>query len=333
LLVALETFRVSSDERRETSDESGGDMLRGAFSELRVGLFISVGLVLTMVIIFMIGTESRLFGRYYSVFVNFESISGLRTGAPVQLAGLKVGHVDDIRFPEDMEERRITVQLKIHRKYQKYIRQDSVATIETEGLLGDKFIYISMGSEVQPVIPDRGVVPSKETTSIFALADKAGEVMDDIGEASAALRDMLTAIKGEKGEDDLRAAISSVRRTLEQIEKGKGLAHALIFDPRGEEAVEHLADTLKSVSDIVADAEEEAKGQLGGLIVNLRHASADLREIMGRVRRGEGTIGRFINDPSLYEELRALVGRANRSKLMRAVIRSTIQERDRQVLK
>ena len=308
-------------------------MPRGAFTELRVGLFVSAGLVLTMIVIFMIGTESRLFGRYYTLFANFEGISGLRTGAPVQLAGLKVGYVDDIHFPEDMKERRITVELQIHKVYQKHIRQDSVASIETEGLLGDKFVYLSMGSEVQPVIPDRGVVPSKETTSIFALADKAGEVMDDIGEASAALRDMLTSIKGKKGEGDLRAAISSVRRTLEQIEKGKGLAHALIFDPKGEEAIDHLADTLKSVSGIVAGAEEESKGELGGLIVNLRHASADLRTILGRVRRGEGTIGRFINDPSLYEDLRSLVGRANRSKLMRAVIRSTIRERERQVLK
>ena len=302
-------------------------------TQLKVGLFVSAGLVLTMVIIFMIGTESRLLRRHYTVFANFESVMGLRVGAPVQLAGFKVGYVDDIRFPEDIEERRITVKLRIRTVFQRHIRQDSVANIETQGLLGDKFVFISMGSEVQPVIPDGGVVPSKEVTPIFALADKAGKVMDDIGEASEALRDMLTAIKGKKGEDDLRGAISSIRRTLEQIEKGKGLAHAIIFDPKGEEAVDHLVDTLKSVSDIVAEAEKEAKGELGGLIVNLRHASADLREVMGRVRRGEGTIGRFINDPTLYEELVSLVGRANRSKLMRAVIRSTIRESDRQVLK
>lgn len=308
-------------------------MPRKTFDEYKVGIFISAGLILAMVVIFTVGSESRLFQRQYTLFTNFKSISGLRVGAPVQLAGVKVGYVDDIRFPDDPAKQEITVVLRVNRDFQKRIRTDSVATIETQGLLGDKFVYVSVGSEAQSVIPDRGILPSKQTTSIFALAEKAGDIMDNVGDASKTINEMLASVKGQKGEGDIKGIISSIRRTVEQVEKGKGLAHALIYDPEGSRVVGDLADTMKSVRGIVAGAEEESKGQMGGLIVNLRHASGDLRQILATIRRGEGTVGKLVNDPTLYDELQALFGRANRNKLLRAVIRSTVKENDKRLLK
>lgn len=302
-------------------------------TQLKVGIFVAVGLALLMTVIFMIGGERRFFSSTYTLYANFTSISGLRVGAPVQLAGLKVGYVDGIRFPDDPAIKKITVVLKIRSEYQQHIRQDSEATIETQGLLGDKYIYVSMGSDVQPVIPNKGVITAEETVSFFALGEKAGRIMDDIGEAAEALKDLLTSVKGKEGAGDLRASIASIRRMLEQVEKGKGLIHALIYDPNGERVVDALADTMDNIRDLVATAEEESQGELGGLIVNMRHASDDLRKILGAVRRGEGTLGRFIYDPSVYEQLKSLLGRANRSKLMRAVIRSTLEQQDQQVLK
>lgn len=308
-------------------------MPKRRWDEARVGIFMSAALLVAMIIVFMIGSESQLFQRQYTLYTNFQSISGLRVGAPVQLAGLRVGFVDDIRFSEDPNIKQMNVVLRINRKFQSRIRSDSVAAIETQGLLGDKFVYVSVGSEEQSLIPDKGILPSKETTSIFSLAEKAGDIMESIGDASKTLSDMLSSVKGKKGEGDIKATISSVRRTVEQIEKGKGLAHAIIYDPKGEAVISDLGDTIKSLKGVVEGAETESKGQMGGLIVNLKHASADLREILATVRRGEGTIGKFVNDPSLYDDLRALFGRANRNKLLRAVIRSTVKENDRQMLK
>lgn len=308
-------------------------MVRKGFDDLKVGLFVSAGLLLAMIIVFMIGSESRFFQRQYTLFTNFETISGLRVGAPVQLAGLKVGYVDGIRFPEDPAQQEITVVLRIQKRFQNRIRTDSVATIETQGLLGDKFIYISVGSEAQSIIPDGGILPAKETTSIFALAEKAGQIMDNIGEVSETINEMLTSVKGKKGEGDIKAIVSSVRKSVEQIEKGKGLAHAILYDPKGEEVVSNLAGTMKSVHGILEGAEEESKGKMGGLIINLRHASADLREILDSINRGEGTLGKLVTDPTLYDEVTALFGRANRNRLLRAVVRSTVKENDKLILK
>ncbi|MFH0799300.1 MAG: MlaD family protein [Pseudomonadota bacterium] len=286
-------------------------MIRKRLTEFRVGVFVTAGLILAMLIIFMLGGEHRLLERHYTLYANFDSIAGLRIGAPVQVAGLKVGFVDKTVVPRTLEQRQLSVVLRVQKRYEELIRSDSEATVETQGLLGDKYIHISMGSEVQSRIPDNGIVPSKETTSIFALADKAGSILDDVGKASETIKDLLGTMHGTKGEGDLKASIASIRNTLGQIEKGNGLAHALIYDPSGGRAITDLSEGIKSI----------------------KTASVDLRTILGAMRRSEGTLGRLINDPALYDDLRALVGRANRNRLLRAVIRSTISENDRQVTK
>ncbi len=302
-------------------------MQRSIVTEFRVGIFVTLGLALAMVIIFMLGSESRIFHRQYTIYANFEDISGIRAGAPVQLAGIKVGYVDGIKLPKSLEMKEITVVMRVSRKYMKRIRADSTASIETQGLLGDKFIYVTMGSEAEPVIPDKGIIQTKVTTSIFALGDKAGDIMDNISEASKAIRDMLT---GKDGKSDIKEILTSMRNTLDQIEKGKGLVHALIYDPKGEEVVDDLARAMSAIGDVVAKADEEGTA---GILVNMRRASADLKDILASVRRGEGTLGKLITDPALYDDLRALFGRANRNVLLRSVVRSTIEENERQMLK
>jgi phospholipid/cholesterol/gamma-HCH transport system substrate-binding protein len=282
-------------------------MQRSIVTEFRVGIFVTVGVLLAMMIIFMLGSESRFFHRQYTIYANFDDISGLRAGAPVQLAGVKVGHVDGIKVPKDLEMKEITVVMRINRKYMKRIRMDSSASIETQGLLGDKFIYVTMGSETEPIIPNKGIIQSKTTKSIFALGDKAGDIMDNISDASKAIKDM-----------------------LEQVEDGEGLMHALIYDPKGEQIVGDLAHAMRAVRDVVQQADEEGTA---GILVNMRKASADLRSILASVRRGEGTLGKLVTDPTLYNDMRALFGRANRNVLLRSVVRSTIEENERQMLK
>ena len=122
-----------------------------------------------------------------------------------------------------------------------------------------------------------------------------------------------------------------MRASLEKIEKGKGLVHALIYDPKGEQVVADMSRAMKSIGDLVAKADE--KDGAAGILVNMRRASADLRDIMASVRRGEGTLGKMVTDPALYNDLRALLGRANRNTLLRAVVRSTIRENEKQMLK
>ncbi|PIU56654.1 MAG: hypothetical protein COS89_05760 [Deltaproteobacteria bacterium CG07_land_8_20_14_0_80_38_7] len=296
-------------------------------TEIRVGIFVLIALLLGMMTLFQLGSGQDIFDSQYTLFTSFKDISGLRVGAQVQLAGLNVGFVDEIRFPDDLLVRNITVVLRIKKGFQRRIREDSVATVNTQGLLGDKFIYISVGSEDMPVIKDEGILPNKETTSIFALAEKAGEIMDNIGEASTSLNELLKGIGG-KDENNLRESIKSLRVTLQQVEKGKGLVHALIYDPKGEEVIANLSATMKSVKEITTGVSDNTKEKTASLIKNLQDASADLKVILGSIRNGEGTLGLLVRDPALYNDIRALFGRANRNALIKAIVRSTIEKNE-----
>ncbi len=307
-------------------------MKREFLTEIRVGLFVLVGLVLVMTIVFMLGSEGKLFERHYKLKARFQDISGLRVGAMVQLGGLNVGMVDEIRFAKELYEKEITVVLSVNRKYQRRIRADSVATINTQGLLGDKFVFISVGSEGEPMLEDGAFLKSEETTPIFELAEKAGKIMDDISAAARSIRQLLESVEGEK-EGDLRRTLKSLRVTIEKIQTGPGLVHSLIYDPKGKDVVASLARTLDAISELTEDVTREDKEETRGLIANLRRASADLREILAGIRRGEGTIGMLVRDPELYNDLRAFLGRANRSKLIKAVVRATLEENDKQILK
>lgn len=302
-------------------------MRRDFFTEVRVGVFVSLALLLGMIILFQLGSQNKLFQRQYTLYTNFKDISGLRTGAPVQLAGLNVGFVEDIRFPKDLLIREITVVLRIDRHYQDRIRTDSVATINTQGLLGDKFIFVSVGSEGSAVIPNKGVLSSKETTSIFSLAEKAGDIMNDISLASKSISNMLKSAEGDKG-GEFKSSLQSIRNTLSQIETGKGLMHALIYEPKGEMVVSNLADTMKAVKEITTGVSEGTKEKTAGLIKNMQQISVDLKEIMGSIRRGEGTLGLLIRDPALYNDLRTMLGRASRNALVKAVVRATLRENE-----
>ena len=296
-------------------------------TEIRVGIFVLIALLLGMMTLFQLGSGQDIFDSQYTLFTSFKDISGLRVGAQVQLAGLNVGFVDEIRFPDDLLVRNITVVLRIKKGFQRRIREDSVATVNTQGLLGDKFIYISVGSEDMPVIKDEGILPNKETTSIFALAEKAGEIMDNIGEASTSLNELLKGIGG-KDENNLRESIKSLRVTLQQVEKGKVLVHSLIYDPKGEEVIANLSATMKSVKEITTGVSDNTKEKTASLIKNLQDASADLKVILGSIRNGEGTLGLLVRDPALYNDIRALFGRANRNALIKAIVRSTIEKNE-----
>lgn len=267
-------------------------MARQRMTELRVGLFLFVGSIVLMLIIFMLGSQRDLFQRKYTLYTSFPSSSGLRRGASVSLAGIRVGSVEDVSFVGPLKDRRVTVTLRIKRSYQDRIRADSQASIETQGLLGDKFVAISLGSEAEPILEHQAWIASKESPTLWDMAEKAGKAMEGL----------LSGGRDKHG--DLPGLLGSLRRTIEEIEKGKGVLHQLIYDPNGEK-----------------------------FFSNLEGTSTNVYAITTAIKDGEGTLGRLVRDPTLYEDARTLMGRASRSKLLRAVIRATIRENEKQTLK
>src|SRR5919198_3902990 len=118
-----------------------------------VGVFVLAGLLLFAVALFMIGDRQMAFARKFTIYTQFAKITGLAPGAIVRVAGAKAGEVKAI-LPPDRPTDKFKVKLEITEDLHPLVRTDSVATIETEGLVGGAFLGVSTGSEQAPPAPE-----------------------------------------------------------------------------------------------------------------------------------------------------------------------------------
>ncbi len=351
--------------------------------KLRVGIFVLLLLILFVAFVLTIGVQTRLFEERYTLRSAFGDVQGLIVGAPVRLAGLTVGTVQQITFGPDIADPRIHVEVTIDVDFQSRIREDSVASIGTIGLVGDKVFEITVGSESARILQPGEVLQSAEPLDFARLVGLGGDVLESLADASGALKKILGSMeegqgllptllsdevgrelirdlavvarnlrtlseRAEKGEgllgalmakkdvplvENLNRSAVHLERTLKEIREGEGLLHALIFEKGGADVVEDLKRTAEGLDKVVgrlrggegllgALLTEESKRQvlqdLGGIV-------ADLKRITRALAEGKGTLGALIQDPTVYEDLSSLLRGAERSWILRGLIRSSVR--------
>ena len=131
------------------------------------GVFVVLGALLFTVALFMIGDRRMLFEERFPVFTEFATVGQLEVGAVVRVAGLDAGAVTDIIIPGSPDEK-FRVRMEVREVLRPLIRTDSVATTQTEGLVGAIFVNIGTGTEAAPEVADGGTIPSREP---FLLSD------------------------------------------------------------------------------------------------------------------------------------------------------------------
>lgn len=351
---------------------------------IRAGLFIALGLVLAGVVVFVIGKERHLFEEKNRYVASFENVDGLALDSPVRLGGLQVGAVKKISFAGDLADPNLIVEMEVNNKFQQRIRADSVARVTGRGVLGDKAIDISIGSPNQPVLPNGAELKTGTSGDISSLLKATGEMVDN---AVAITKDLRTGVQAYTTPElmgDVAEIVHSARRILGEVEKGKGVAHTLIYDKQvsddlkrimGEAAqvaarldgtVQKLDGLLadvkngdgslhaliydKKIAQAVADlgtgADELAKlihdakntkdgaiyqlvyGDAKSMLGDFAQAAADVKAITSKVKAGEGSLGAVINDPTVYEDLKELLGNIKRNRVLRELVRMSISNSD-----
>ena len=271
--------------------------------EIRVGLFLIVAIALFAGFVFSIGGRSRLLQPRYKLWAYFGSVSGLVSGAPVMLEGVDVGTVEDIELLLDPMGRRVRVIVSVETSVQDKIRTDSRARIETMGLLGDKYVEITMGSFDKPIVEDGSILDSVEPRDYNALLTRGQSVLAQLDEASG-----------------------SLKRILKKIDEGKGLAGAIVneeIDFKG--AVDSFMGTTRSL-DLILDEVRAGRGALGMLIYDektrdsLAGVISSLDGIMEGIQGGTGTLGKLVKDDTLYERLAIDIGES--ARLLKSLLAS-----------
>lgn len=256
----------------------------------KLGLFVFLGTVLLVIAIFSIGSKDSLFSSNISIKAYFDNVEGLRTGAAVRLNGLSVGSVSNVRLME-MNRYRVEVTMRINKDIRQFIRLDSEAAIETEGIIGSKIVIITPGSKENAIIDDGGVIMSQTTVNMTQIITET--------------QDMMSYMK------DLTKEFSEI---LTNINKGEGTIGKLVYDDALYNETVTIVQSADTSLNIMVERLEKMSSFIIGLgtsvediVQSVDSAAIDLRSLIGRIEAGEGALGALIADESVYDSIKTIV--------------------------
>ncbi len=249
-----------------------------------MGLFVLAGLFLSALVIFLIGDERRLFAPEKTFRTSFADVSGLKPGAPVRMGGLDIGHVTEVGYSKkDGKDETIYVAFEVVTAEVGRIRTDSRARVSTKGLLGDKIIELTRGSETSDSIPANSYIESEVAPDMFSdvndVAEQAKAVMVNLEKATAPLAN-------EDLHRNIRGSMQSLNDILGQIAHGEGYAHRLLADPKEAERVSRILDNVDKLS------------------ADLDLTVQDTRSVVSRVQSGPGFTHDLIYGDGLKPEVK-----------------------------
>jgi len=217
--------------------------------ELKVGIFIFIGIVILSVIIFSIGNFYSV-KRGYNLNVVFSFANGIGIGAPVRYSGVQVGEVQDINVYFDEKENKPLVKLNVWVSQNTWINENAKAAINTLGLLGEKYLEISPGTRDTRLLQKGDTLRGQDPVSTEEMARSTKELIEKIGN----LTDSVNKIAGDEG---LRV---SLKNTISNMEALSGdLRDFVSYARQGKGTVGRLMsdDTLyKHIDEMVLDIKE-----------------------------------------------------------------------------
>jgi phospholipid/cholesterol/gamma-HCH transport system substrate-binding protein len=275
-----------------------------------VGVFVIGGLLLFAAGLFLIGDRRGLFRNNFEVYAEFARLAGLENGATVRVAGLDAGEVKSISVPTSPSGR-FRVRMQVREDLHGVVRTDSVASIQTEGLVGNKFVQVEGGSAHAPRAPDESTIQSREPFDIADLLDQLRDTLALVNETVTDLKvDVQQAIAtiadtaGEardliaSSQDDVAAIMRNGQRVtadmrvlMDDIAAGKGTVGRLLHDDalyrdaqRIVNQAQQVVANLQQVTEQARQAVTEFTGRIKGQDSEARGLAADLRQTIAHAR-------------------------------------------------
>jgi phospholipid/cholesterol/gamma-HCH transport system substrate-binding protein len=261
--------------------------------ELKVGVFVAIGLIGAMVSILLIGGDRFVLQKQSVLHARFTEVQGLFPGSVVSLSGLKIGNIKRITLENDLK---LDIEMAIDPGYADRITEGSIVEVKTQGALGDKYLYIKPGPANGKPVAEGAVLPSDETDFFKLLTSR------EDGMARA-----VDLVK------ELHILVASLNQDGKSAKMISNLA----------EASERLKSTVVKLDGLLTDLNgvnpEDKK---------LKKALISLSNVLEKIDKGHGTLGQLINDPSVHQSLKSILGPSPRGKFMKEMVRETIKSVD-----
>lgn len=236
-----------------------------------VGVFVVAGVCLFTVGLFMIGDRQMAFAKKFTVFTEFKKITGLQPGGIVRVSGAKAGTIKAIA-PPSVPGGKFRVEVEISEDLHPLVRMDSLATIETEGLVGGNYLGVGSGTGASPTAAAGATILSKEPFEIAELMQQMSDTIVKVNDTIQKVNESIDEMKG-----DVQRAVVSGADTIDE-------AHKL----------------LTAVS-----------GDVTSMAANGAKLSADAARITETIRKGEGSLGLLVNDDELYRRATHVAAQAD----------------------
>lgn len=259
--------------------------------QAQVGAFIFLGLVAVLASILALGGSKSIFKSYVTLYARLDQVQGLNEGSVVSVSGFNVGNVKEISFSG--EQKALVVSMKIDSKFINRITKGSTAEIRTQGALGDKFVFIAPGDPTAAPLGEGEYIDSAPTSDLMGILSEKG------GEAA------------------------KVFEIIDEIHK---LTKIINADGRSEKIVSNLAEASTNLKLTSTEAYKLVSELRGQNPAKIKDSVEKLNSILAKIDRGEGTLGALINDNSLHEQLKNLLGGDQRKKYMKSLIRNSIEK-------
>ena len=254
-------------------------------TQTKVGAFLAIGLFVLLGSIFMLGSNKSYFQDVFKIRAYFDSVQGLNKGSIVSLSGVKVGNVDGINF--DGVRNLVEVVIRIDSEFKNKIRKDSRLELRTQGALGDKFLFISPGTNIKEFLQNDDEVIADYGNDILSIINKRGSEGEKVFDVINEVHQLLKSINAQNKVPQLINKLDSAAGNLSEVSQ-------------------RLNNTLKNG--------------------NLDRSMTKLEKIVDKVDRGEGTLGALINDRSIHERIKSILGAGQKNQQVKQILKSSFEE-------
>jgi phospholipid/cholesterol/gamma-HCH transport system substrate-binding protein len=269
--------------------------MKGGLSGAKLGIFIFIGSTLLVIGIFMLGNKEALFKPTFVVKAYFRNIEGLRNGAPVKLSGIDAGAVQDIKVVGDTVSS-IEVSMRLLKEIEHFIRVDTQAEIQTEGLVGNKFVSLKIGDSRSELVKDGGVIRAKEPVSFADIIEETQGIMGYTREMTKDLADIIYRINAGEGtvgkiftDDALYYAATDLTKSADKSLNSITAELNLITQQYKSlgvsvaSAVENINRLVIGIDTLIYNA-SEGKGVLGSLLVEGTSADSNFQSLVENLK-------------------------------------------------
>lgn len=276
---------------------------------LRVGIVMVLGIAILAGAIFSIGGGLRWLSGSEELTARFQRVNGLQVGSPVYLSGVNIGSVASIQFPEDRRANFVVVRLRIEANAVARVRTDSVAKIESLGLLGDKFLLLTAGSPDAPSVEADALIKSQDpvnyaallqargtgdlVANVLAISNSMRQLLDSVNEGHGILAEL---IRGPSNPQEKTLTLASMRETLDDLQKLTAkLEVAVDRVDRGQGVIGAMLSPQNNGKRMVANITSAAES-MRTASARFEATSLQLHDLVARMDRANGLLPQLMQD-------------------------------------